>query len=177
VKTVAALFKDMDSAQAAVAELEAAGVASDTISLISNQSSNLTTDLDPVESSIGGSAIGAAGGGALGLAAGIVMTPVAGLGILAVLGWAATALAGASAGVVAGGTAASLADIWRTSGSPEDESHLYTEGLRAGGTLVAVRVENGHDEVLRVLQIAGGATTVPAAHDVAPNISSPGHRP
>lgn len=177
MKTVAALFKDLDSAQAAVAELEAAGVASDAISLISNQSSNLTTDLDSVESSIGGSAIGAAGGGALGLAAGIVMTPVAGLGILAVLGWAATALAGASAGVVAGGTAASLADIWRTSGSPEDESHLYTEGLRAGGTLVAVRVENGHDEVLRVLQITGGATTVPAAHDVAPNISFPGNQP
>lgn len=161
MKTVAALFKDLDSAQNAAAELGSIGISSDDVSLISNQSGNLTTDLDPVESSTAGSLIGAAGGGALGLLAGIVMTPVAGLGMVAVLGWAATALAGASAGVVAGGTAASIADIWRTSGPSEAENHFYTEGLRAGGTLVAVRLTSREDEVRNLLHSLGGAFALP----------------
>nr|CAD6616415.1 hypothetical protein RFYW14_03125 [Pseudorhizobium flavum] len=68
--TVAALFKDLKTAQDAAARLSASGVPEDDISIISNQSEHLTTDVDPIESTTTGASIGAVGGGALGLVAG-----------------------------------------------------------------------------------------------------------
>jgi len=159
--TVAALFKDLKTAQDVAARLSASGVPEDDISIISNQSEHLTTDVDPIESTTAGASIGAVGGGALGLVAGLALVPVSGLGLVGVLGWLATSLAGASAGVVAGATAASVYDILRTSGAPEKEAHFYTEGLRAGGTLVAVKAAGDLDSIGKILRSAGGAFAVP----------------
>lgn len=155
--TVAALFKDIEAAQLAAEKLSSSGVPEEDISIISNQSEHLTTDVDPVESTTAGASIGAVGGGALGLVAGLALMPVSGLGLVGVLGWLATSLAGASAGVVAGATAASVYDILRTSGAPEKEAHFYTEGLRAGGALVAVKAAGDLDSIAEILRSAEGA--------------------
>lgn len=159
--TIAALFKDLEAAQVAAARLSASGVPEDDISIISNQSEHLTTDVDPVESTTIGASVGAVGGGALGLVAGLALMPVSGLGLVGVLGWLATSLAGASAGVVAGATAASVYDVLRTSGTAEKEAHFYTEGLRAGGTLVAVKTAKKSDSIRDILRSAGGAFAAP----------------
>jgi hypothetical protein len=45
---------------------------------------------------------------------------------------------GAGAGAVAGGLVGALMEL----GVPEEEAHLYTEGIRRGGTLVAVRTSD-----------------------------------
>lgn len=74
-------------------------------------------------------------------------------------------LAGASAGVVAGATAASVYDVLRTSGAPEKEAHFYTEGLRAGGTLVAVKTAGNSDRIGDILRSAGGAFAAPEERD------------
>ncbi|KQZ46609.1 hypothetical protein ASD54_21545 [Rhizobium sp. Root149] len=162
---VAALFKDLEAAENAAAELRAIGVADDDISIISNQSGHLTTDADPVETTTAGAGIGAAGGGAIGLVASLVMTPIAGIGVVGILGWLATALAGASVGVVAGATVAGVFDVLRTSGSSEEEAHFFTEGLRAGATLVAVREPIEPDKVARILQRSGGGMGTSFAED------------
>ena len=165
---VAALFKDLEAARMAAAELVAMGVADDDISIISNQSGHLTTDVDPVESTTVGAGVGAAGGGAVGLIAGLVLTPVGGLGVVGILGWLATALAGASVGVVAGATVAGVFDVLRTSGSSEEDAHFYTEGLRAGATLVAVREQQDPAAVAATIQQMGGASVPPPAAESAP---------
>ncbi len=169
---VAALFKDLEAAENAAAELRAIGVANDDISIVSNQSGHLTTDADPVESTTAGAGIGAAGGGALGLLAGLVLTPIAGLGVVGILGWLATALAGASVGVVAGATVASIFDVLRTSGSSEEEAHFYTEGLRAGATLVAVREVERTEATAETMRRMGGAMAAPVAGEAAPECRS-----
>ncbi len=161
--TVAALFKDLDAARSAAAELSAIGISGDDISIVSNQSGHLTTDIDPIESTATGSGVGAIGGGAVGLVAGLALIPVSGLGIVGVLGWLATSLAAASAGLVAGATVASLYDVLRTGGTAEEEAHFFTEGLRAGGALVAVKTADRAEEVREFLRSSGGALTLPPA--------------
>jgi hypothetical protein len=158
--TVTALFKDLDTARSAAAQLAVIGIADSDISIISNQSGHLTALADPVESTVTGAGIGAIGGGAIGLVAGIAMTPVAGMGLVGVIGWLASALGGASAGLVTGATVAGVVDILRSSGTSDVEAHFFTEGLRAGGALVAVR--SGHSgEAAEILRKMGGASALP----------------
>ena len=158
--TVAALFKDLDAARSATDELSAIGIAEGDISIISNQSGHLTTLSDPVENTVIGAGIGAVGGGAIGLVAGIAMTPIAGMGLVGVIGWLAAALGGASAGLVTGATVSAVVDILRSSGSSDVEAHFFTEGLRAGGTLVAVRSDRAV-EAAEILRKMGGASALP----------------
>lgn len=160
--TVAALFKDLDTARSATDELAAIGIAEDDISIISNQSGHLATLADPVENTVTGAGIGAVGGGAIGLVAGIAMTPIAGMGLVGVIGWLTAALGGASAGLVTGATVAAVVDILRSSGSSDVEAHFFTEGLRAGGTLVAVRSDRA-SEAAEILRKMGGASALPPA--------------
>ncbi len=153
--TVAALFKDIDAAQAATAELVAIGIAENDISIISHQSARLEAILDPVENTAAAAGIGAVGGGAIGLIAGVVTTPVAGIGLISVIGWLSATLGGIAAGLVTGSTISGVIDILRRSGASSQDAHFFTEGLRAGGTLVAVRTDKT-SEVGEALRRMGG---------------------
>ncbi len=65
-------------------------------------------------------------------------------------------------GAAAGGAPDGLVGSLRKAGVSEEHAHVYTEGVRRGGTLVSVRADDDrHERAERVLQTYGGvdATT------------------
>lgn len=160
MKTISGLFDNPDAAARAMEDLERMGISSDDISILSSDSKELGTVLDPVETTTVGAGLGAAGGGAIGLAAGIGLMTAPALGPLVALGWLASALAGASAGVVAGGTIASLIDALKGTDVREEDAEVYEECLRQGGCLLVVRLGDEHfDAANAVLTQAGMVDT------------------
>lgn len=133
MRTIGGLFESWASAQSALKDLEASGFSRRDISVIGPS--------EPPSSAAGaGTAIGAG----LGLLAGLSIIAVPGIGALAALG---PVLAGGLFGAVAGGVAGALVDL----GFPEHEAEHYAEGVRRGGTLVAVATSD--DEAPRAIEI------------------------
>ncbi len=139
--TVVALYDDFDTARRVVEELVSAGFDRDDISLVANDASGnmgstLKTDKDDVTAGEG-AGFGAVVGTLIGL--GVALIP--GVGPVVAAGPLAAALMagiGAAAGAATGGIAASLIDL----GMSEDEAGYYNEGLRSGGTLVTVSMDD-----------------------------------
>lgn len=130
MKTLTGLFDTYDHAQDAVSALEAAGIPSADISVVSSRHD------DDVDGAAEGAGVGAAVGGVGGLLAGLGAFAIPGIGPVVGAGWLATTLIGAAAGGVAGGLLGSLTDA----GVDERDAHVYAEGIRRGGTLVTARV-------------------------------------
>ncbi len=99
-----------------------------------------------------GASIGAVIGGSLGMLAGIGAIAIPGVGPVVAAGWLVALIAGAGIGAAAGGLLGSLIGA----AVPEKEAHVYSEGVRPGGSLVTVRTDD--TEAMRVEQIM-------AAHD------------
>ena len=57
-------------------------------------------------------------------------------------GWLAATAAGAVAGAAVGGAAGGIVGALTDEGVPENDAHVYAEGVRRGGTLVTARVED-----------------------------------
>jgi len=139
-KTVTGLYDDYTDARAAVSALEARGVPSDDISIISNNADDrYTKETNAAEGA--GAGIGAAVGGVGGLLTGLGIMAIPGVGPVVAAGWLAATAAGAAAGAVAGGAAGGLIGAMTESGVPEEHAHVYAEGVRRGGTLVTARVD------------------------------------
>jgi hypothetical protein len=133
--------------------LEAAGVPSDDISIVSNRSGRIEGDSNAGEGAATGAGIGAAVGGAGGLLTGLGLMAIPGVGPVVAAGWLAATAAGAAAGAVAGGAAGGLIGALTESGVSEDDAHLYAEGVRRGGTLVTARVDEARaSEAQSILQ-------------------------
>ena len=142
MKTVTGLFDDYSDASAAVSALEARGVPSSDISIVSNNADERHgKDSNAAEGAGTGAGIGAAVGGVGGLLTGLGIMAIPGVGPVVAAGWLAATAAGAVAGVVAGGAAGGLVGALTDSGIPEDHAHVYAEGVRRGGTLVTARVD------------------------------------
>ncbi|MGV6873186.1 general stress protein [Pseudochelatococcus sp. B33] len=137
--TISGLFDTYDDARRAVAALEAAGVGSTDISIISHDESVDTGNL-AAEGAGTGAGIGAVAGGAGGLLAGLGLVAIPGVGPVVAAGWLAATLTGAAAGAVAGGAAGGLIGALTESGVSEGEAEFYAEGVRRGGTIVVARV-------------------------------------
>jgi hypothetical protein len=139
MKTYSRVYDSYAQAQRAVADLEAAGIAAGSISLVANKYvSEQYADVDDVSAVASGASIGAAVGGGAGLLAGLGMIAIPGLGPVVAAGWlAATAL-----GVVAGTATGSLVGALVGAGEPEAHAQVYSEAVRRGGTLVTVNVED-----------------------------------
>lgn len=144
-RTIARLFDSYNDAAAAVADLEAAGFIRDDISLIANRgnttddNSTATDTMDETATGAGtGATVGTVLGGGAGLLAGLGALAIPGVGPLVAAGWLIAALAGAGVGAASGGLLGSLVG----SGVSEDEAHVYSEGLRRGGSLLTVRAED-----------------------------------
>lgn len=134
-RTIARLFDDHSSAEAAVRDLESAGFSDADISLVRRQGGATdTTDSSASGTGIGATIGGVVGGGA-GLLAGLGLMAIPGLGPVVAAGWLVAALTGAGAGAAAGGLLGALTDA----GVTEEEAHVYAEGVRRGGSLVTVR--------------------------------------
>lgn len=147
MKTVTGLFDTYSDASAAVSALEARGVPSNDISIVSNNVDNhhkhADNDSGAAEGAGTGAGVGAVVGGAGGLLTGLGIMAIPGVGPVVAAGWLAATAAGALAGAVAGGAAGGLIGALTDSGVSEDDAHVYAEGVRRGGTLVTARVDDG----------------------------------
>jgi hypothetical protein len=142
MKTVTGLFDYYNDAEAAVSNLEAAGIPSRDISLVSNNSDGRYNDESNAAEGAGtGAGIGAAVGGAGGLLTGLGLLAIPGVGPVVAAGWLAATAAGAVAGAVVGGATGGLIGALTESGVSEADAHVYAEGVRRGGTLVTARVD------------------------------------
>src|SRR5215218_6508808 len=104
MKTISRVYDSYGQARAAVAALEAAGIASGDISLIANKYvSDKYQDVDEVSDAAKGAGIGGALGGGAGLLAGLGLMAIPGLGPVVAAGWLASLAVGAAAGAAAGG--------------------------------------------------------------------------
>lgn len=134
------LYDRYDDASRAVADLHAAGVPADDISLIR---SNVDQSYVPVETEPTpagtGAKIGTVLGGGLGLLTGLGIMAIPGVGPVVAAGWLASTIAGAAVGAVAGAATGGIVGALTEHGVSEEHAHVYAEGVRRGGTLVTAR--------------------------------------
>lgn len=152
-KTIVALYDDFSSAQRTLRDLVEGGFPRDDVSLMANnadgaggEAGTARAGTDTAEEGASGAAIGAGTGAAIGgiggLLVGMGALAIPGIGPIVAAGPLAAALVGAGAGAVAGGLIGALTDA----GIPEEEAGWYAEGVRRGGTLVAVRADDAAAE-------------------------------
>ncbi len=159
IQTLTRLYDDHDDAMHVVQALEQAGVPHADISLVANNadtrygtdagtgttSTGTTTGLtsgDPAQgASMGGgtgASVGTLLGGGAGLLAGLGALAIPGVGPIVAAGWLVATLTGAGVGAAAGGLFGSLTGA----GVSEADANTYAEGVRRGGNLVTVRVDD-----------------------------------
>ena len=143
------VYDSYAQAEAAVRDLEVAGIPSGDISLVANRYvSEEYADVTESSTTSTGIGLGLATGGGAGLLAGLGLLAIPGLGPVVAAGWFAATAAGAAAGAAAGGIIGALMD----SGTPEADAHVYSEAVRRGGTLLTVRTETASEsDVERIL--------------------------
>ncbi|WP_214477222.1 general stress protein [Mesorhizobium sp. dw_380] len=163
MKTVAGLFENYDDAADAVGELEATGVPHSNISIIANNSDDWY-DANRSEAAAdagSGAGIGAVVGGAGGLLTGLGVMAIPGVGPVVAAGWLTATAAGAVAGALAGGAVGGIVGALTESGVPENDAHVYAEGVRRGGTLVTAKVDD--ELVANAEEILGQSRSVDLA--------------
>jgi hypothetical protein len=70
------------------------------------------------------------------------MLAIPGVGPVVAAGWLAATLVGAVGGAVVGGAAGGLVGALTHVGIPEQDAHVYAEGVRRGGSLVTAKVDD-----------------------------------
>ena len=160
MRTITALFDTYDHAASAVRAVKDAGITSEDISLVANNTAGDYTaddDLDAEEGAAAGAGVGAVAGGGAGLLAGLGTIAIPGIGPVIAGGWLLATAVGALAGAAVGGAAGGLLGALANAGVPEEEAHLYAEGVRRGGTLVSVRADDDRaDTVSAILRNSAG---------------------
>jgi uncharacterized protein (TIGR02271 family) len=158
---VVGLFDSFDEAERAVRDIADSGVRREDISIVANDAEGNFKNYRTTEGGTQaeeGAATGAVGGGViggvLGLLAGVGALAIPGIGPVIAAGPLAAAigsagagtLIGAAGGAATGGLVGGLIGL----GIPDEDAHVYAEGIRRGGALVSV---NTSDD--RVDMIAG----------------------
>jgi hypothetical protein len=158
MRTVTALFDTHDHASSAIRALKDAGFSSADISLVANNvTGELADDMDAGEGAAAGAGVGAVAGGGAGLLAGLGTLAIPGIGPVIAGGWLLATAIGAVAGAAVGGVAGGLLGALANAGVPEEEAHIYAEGVRRGGTLVSVRADDTRaDTAAAILQNSAG---------------------
>jgi hypothetical protein len=155
--TVTHLFDDYGRAQEAVRALEAAGFTSNEVSIASRVRDNNEL-VDDATGAATGASVGAMAGAGTGLLTALGVMAIPGLGPLVAAGVLATTLAGAATGAAAGGLLGALTDY----GVSEEDAHVYSEGVRRGGTLVSVRVPEERADKARDIMNRYDPVNIPA---------------
>ena len=161
MRTITALFDTYDHASSAVRSLKDAGISSADISIVANNvAGEIRSDDDDMgaeEGAAAGAGVGAVAGGGAGLLAGLGTIAIPGIGPVIAGGWLLATAVGALAGAAVGGAAGGLLGALANAGVPEEQAHVYAEGIRRGGTLVSVRAEDSRaDSVAAILRNAAG---------------------
>jgi hypothetical protein len=136
-RTVTHLFDDYAQAKNAVRALEHAGFSSSEIGLVSRYRDDGTL-VDEASGTGTGATVGALAGGGTGLLAALGIIAIPGIGPLVAAGVLATTLVGVAGGTLVGGLLGALTNH----GVNEKDAHVYSEGVRRGGTLVTVKTDD-----------------------------------
>ena len=171
--TVTRLFDTYADAQSAVTALESMGIKHDNISIASSDAdrtdalSNRTsadgaggshdrdgdgrpdTGLDDHGDVTRGASTGAAIGGVGGLLAGLGLMAIPGLGPIVAAGWLVATVTGAGIGAAGGAATGGVVGALKNSGHTDEEAHVFSEGLRRGGTLVSVKADDAEAAEVR----------------------------
>lgn len=159
MRTITGLFDTYDDSSAAVRSLKDAGISDNDISIVGNNSDGThgRDDADGVAEGVGaGAGIGAAVGGTGGLLAGLGLLAIPGVGPVVAGGWLLATAVGAVAGAAVGGATGGIIGALTDAGVDERDAHVFAEGVRRGGTLVTVRVDESRaDAAQAILHDAG----------------------
>jgi len=175
-RRIAAFFDTYEEAARAVQRLEAARLSDFEISLVSNNFNDAYThhasqsfDPDGTAHPFTGAtaAAGTVAGAGAGLLAGLGTVAIPGFGPVIAAGWIVSTLVGAGAGAALGGLAGALADA----GLSDEEAHAYADGVRRGGALVTVKVDEARTD--RVVSILDDEGEVEAGEDMKPPEEAP----
>lgn len=166
MQTLTRLYDNHDAAAAVVNQLEASGVQHSDISIVSNDAEGRLLDGHTADGAAAtgagtGASIGTVLGGGAGLLAGIGALAIPGVGPIVAAGWLVAALTGAGVGAAAGGLLGSLTGA----GVSEEDSHVYAEGVRRGGTLVTVRADDAQAARLQTMLDGTMPVDVPTRRD------------
>ncbi len=141
-RTIVALYDDLTMAQHVLNDLVRAGIPRENVSLIANdaagdfrQVAGATDHVGPGE----GAAAGATFGALTGLVVALGALVIPGIGPVIAAGPLVAGLTGAVTGAVAGAATGGIVGGLLSLDIPESEARRYAEGVRRGGTLVAVR--------------------------------------
>lgn len=141
-RTIVALYDDLSMARHVLDELVRAGIPRENISLVANdaaaeyqQIAGGTEHVGPGE----GAAAGATFGALTGLVVALGALVIPGIGPVVAAGPLVAGLTGAVTGALAGAATGGLVGALLSLDIPESEAQRYAEGVRRGGTLVAVR--------------------------------------
>ena len=150
-RTLVALYDHLSDARGAVDDLVKAGITRDSINLVANDATRSyegelsrptnsgATEHTAVTDNAGtGATLGTVFGGLAGLLVGLGAFAIPGLGPIVAAGPIVATITGAGAGAATGGILGGLTDL----GVSETDAHTYAEGVRRGGTLVSVRLDD-----------------------------------
>lgn len=147
-RSISGLFDNHNDAERAVHELVTAGVPERDVSMIANNSDSRQAGATEERKSSGtatgaevGATYGSVVGGGAGLLAGLGMLAIPGIGPVLAVGWLAATAAGAVAGAAVGGATGGIIGALMDAGVSKEHAHVYAEGIRRGGTLLTVRVD------------------------------------
>jgi len=146
-RTLTGLYDSHADAASTVRDLEAVGISHEHISLVANNSgeryrSKVREGNEAGTGAGAGAAFGGIVGGGVGLLAGLGMLAIPGVGPVVAAGWLVATAVGVVGGAAVGGAGGGLIGAMIGNGIPEEDAHFYAEGIRRGGTLVTVRVED-----------------------------------
>lgn len=151
-RAITRLYDNRNDALEAAHEIERMGIPTADVSIVASNkdrwydANRKDRDADGRGDAGEGAAKGAVTGGALGAGAGLLaglgLIAIPGVGPVVAAGWLASTLTGAAAGAAAGGAVGGLLGALTDAGVPEEEAHVYAEGVRRGGTLLTVRVDD-----------------------------------
>ena len=160
MKTIVALYDELEDARDTVEDLVDEGIRRADISLIARDVNGKYTEYveahdtgeEVAEGAAGGAVGGAVVGGLVGVLVGLGAFALPGLGPVIAAGPVAAGLAGAATGAVTGGLLGALVE-W---GIPEEEAEYYAESVRRGSTLIAVRAtQTQTDDVVDIMNEHG----------------------
>lgn len=170
-RSIFALYTDRSTAEAAIEQLKAAGIAPEGVSILFAEppATEEPSTKAPEGTATGGTA-GFVLGGIFGWLAGIGSLAIPGLGPFVAAGPILAALSGAAVGAALGGIAGALVGM----GIPEYEARRYEAQLREGKLLLSIHLEDA-ETMERVLQVirASKAAEIASSGESGTPLSSP----
>lgn len=161
-RTVMGLVDSFEGARDLIDDLIDNGYSRDDIGIIAKEPEGRTAeDREKIsDAQISGVAkgvgIGAAAGGIAGVVIGIAAFTLPGIGAVLAAGPIAAGLAGAGLGAVTGGVYGAIRNL----GVPEEEAQYYAEGVRRGGVLVVVEVDEEDAERAEEIMTRDGVVDI-----------------